>query len=46
MPEKRKEKKRVPLGGKDREMLHERDYEPQSSDSSGSYRYKDHYDGA
>lgn len=32
--------------GEDIDMLHEDEYEPQSNDYSGSYKYKDHIDGA
>ncbi len=42
-PEKRKSKYD---GGSDREMLRERDYEPQSNEGSGSYSYRDNYDAA
>jgi hypothetical protein len=32
--------------GEDIDMLNENKYEPESNDSSGSYHYKDNYDGA
>lgn len=45
--EKEKRKHRFThLTGEDIEMLHENDSDPQSSDSWGSYRYKDNIDGA
>ncbi|MCR4561651.1 MAG: hypothetical protein K5694_00375 [Bacilli bacterium] len=44
-PEK-KPRKNPYRTGEDIDMLHEREYEPQSNDRSGNYRYKDHYDGA
>lgn len=32
--------------GEDIDMLHEHESDPESSDRSGSYHYKDDYDGA
>lgn len=48
------EKKKAPkarkrpkhLTGEDIEMLHEGETDPEGSESSGSYRYKDDIDGA
>lgn len=37
---------RSSLTGEDIDMLHEKESEPESSDYRGSYRYKDHIDGA
>lgn len=49
-PDKKEQKQnqnpRANRTGEDIDMLHENDYEPESSDSSGSNSYKDNYDGA
>jgi hypothetical protein len=49
-PDDKKENKhssnRLNRTGEDIDMLHEHDTDPQGSDDSGSYHYKDNYDGA
>lgn len=44
LPEEKKYRKYS--GGSDREMLREREWEPQAYDGSGDYSYKDNYDAA
>ncbi len=46
MEKNKKKKWPSRLTGEDIEMLHERETDPEASDYNGSYRYKDHIDGA
>lgn len=47
-PEKKKTElpRDLSLTGEDIDMLHERETDPQGSDYSGDYSYKNHMDGA